>query len=139
MGSSLGIVSSFLSCVQTVITSVLSFHVVMFSLSFKYRDNSFWAVIFFLSFLPDLDDRKYKTLLEGCCQLCWGAGNSISVFSFHSTHLLLLLILVILALVLASGFNRSVCNCSFSPTGVDIIESHTQKNNKKKLNNLRFL
>jgi len=30
----------------------------------------FWAgIFFFFSFLPDLVDRKYKALLEGCCHI----------------------------------------------------------------------
>lgn len=58
MANSLGIVSSFLSCVQAVITSVLSFHV---GIAFGQG--------FFFFFLPELVDRNCESVLEDCCQL----------------------------------------------------------------------
>lgn len=134
MGNCLGIVPSFLSCVWAVITSVLSFHVGMFFLSFKDRDDCFWAAIFFFFFLSawpcwqEVQNTPGR-LLSHCC----GSGNSVSVCWFHETHLMQLLTLVILVLwskllalilVFASDVNRSVCNCLFSPNRMDIIQSH---------------
>lgn len=123
MANSLGIVSSFLSCVQAVITSVLSFHV---GIAFGQG--------FFFSFC--------LSLLTGTANLSWKIAVSSGVLAsgiyacwFHETHLSQVLTLVILilqsqlaalALILGNYINRSVFDCWFSPARKDIIWSQNK-------------
>lgn len=101
MESSMGIL-------QCVITSVLSFHGGIFSLSFIA-----FGQLFFFPFLPDLADRKHKTLLEGCCQLAEVlAILFLCVDPMELTSDITLVIVILpnklaaLVLLLASGSNR---------------------------------
>jgi len=41
----------------------------LFALSFNAFSMLLGRDFFFFSFLPDLVDRKYKALLEGCCHI----------------------------------------------------------------------
>lgn len=68
---------------------------------------------FFFPFLPDLADRKHKTLLEGCCQLAEVlAILFLCVDPMELTSDITLVILILpnklaaLVLLLASGSNR---------------------------------